>query len=201
MTYSGKDLSRNIQLVCSPRKFTIISPSLPDHIRSEERRPSRRRQLQTDLHRVYCVRHFHRILAKRLERLSLVDARQRAFRYCNGVAENIFLLDALLRDARSSCKGLCLASLDLSKAFDSVSHESISCAMRRVGLDWHFVEYIARTYESSGTFIQSGGQSSRVLHVTKGVRQGDLLSPLLFKLVVDIGLQAIPGEIGFELGD
>jgi len=86
------------------------------------------------------VRHYHRILAKRLEKLSVVDARQRAFRRADGVAENLFLLDSLLKDARSSCKGLCLASLDLSKAFDSVSYESITFAMQCVGLEPRFVD-------------------------------------------------------------
>ncbi|KAL4101149.1 hypothetical protein QTP88_021169 [Uroleucon formosanum] len=100
------------------------------------------------------IRHYHRVLAKRLEKLSVVDSRQCAFRCADGVAENLFLLDSVLKDARSSAKGLCLASLDLSKAFDSVSHASITSAMRGVGLDPRFVEYIRATYQSSETVIQ-----------------------------------------------
>jgi hypothetical protein len=67
------------------------------------------------------------------------------FAACGGLPKElvasriVFLLDSLLRDARSSCRGLCLASLDLSKAFDTVSHESITAAMRGVGLDRRFL--------------------------------------------------------------
>ena len=146
------------------------------------------------------LRHFHRILAQRLEKLSLVDVRQRAFRCADGVAENIFVLDALLREARSSCRGLCLASLDLSKAFDTVTHDSITFVMRGAGLDRRFVDYIREMYIHSVTSIQTGGQNSRALRVSKGVRQGDPLSPILFNLVVDLGLKAITNEIGFKLG-
>jgi hypothetical protein len=114
------------------------------------------------------ARHFNRILAVRLERLSAVDVRQRAFRGTDGVAENLFLLSSLLRDARSRCRGLCLAALDLSKAFDSVSHDAIYCAMRRVGLSASFISYVEQMYRNSGTFIQVGQQSSRALVVQKG---------------------------------
>lgn len=146
------------------------------------------------------IRHFHRMLAQRVEKLSLVDVRQRAFRKADGAAENIFLLDSLLRDARSACRGLCFASLDLSKAFDTVTHQSITTAMRKAGLAQNFVDYIRGTYAQSGTFIQVAGQCSRALKVRKSVRQGDPLSPLLFNLVVDSGLQAIPDSIGYTLG-
>jgi hypothetical protein len=146
------------------------------------------------------IRHYHRILAKRLEKLSLVDSRQRAFRRADGVAENLFLLDSVMKDSRSSVKGLCLASLDLSKAFDTVSHLSITSAMQGVGLDPRFVEYIRSTYQRSETFIQVSGQCSRGISPRCGVRQGDPLSPLLFNLVVDSGLRAIPDAVGYSLG-
>jgi len=146
------------------------------------------------------VRHYHRILAQRMEKMSLVDARQRAFRCADGVGENIFLVDSLLRDARSLCKGLYLAFLDLSKVFDTVFHQSITTAKRGVGLDRRFVDYIRDVYTHCGTFIQAGGQSSWALSVSRGVRQGDPLSPLLFNLVVDTGLRAIPDTIGYSLG-
>jgi len=91
------------------------------------------------------IRHLHRILDRCMEKLSMVDTRQRGFQQADSVAENLFLLDSVLKDALSTCKGLCLASLDLSKVFDSVSHESITSAMCYVGLKPRFVEYIRRT--------------------------------------------------------
>jgi len=81
-----------------------------------------------------------------------------------------------------------------------VSHSSITTAMRGVGLDPRFVEYIRGTYRRSETVLHISGQCSRGIQPRCGVRQGDPLSPLLFNLVVDSGLRAIPDAVGYTLG-
>jgi len=97
-------------------------------------------------------------------------------------------------------KGLCLASFDLLKAFDTVSHASITTALRGVGLDPRFVEYIRGTYRRSETVLQVSRQCLRGIQPRCGVRREGSLSPLLFNLVVDSGLRAIPDAVGYTLG-
>lgn len=72
--------------------------------------------------------------------------------------------------------------------------------MRGAGLDRRFVDYIRGMYDASETFIQVRGQNSRAFSPKKGVRQGDPLSPLLFNMVLDLGLRAIPQEVNYTLG-
>lgn len=48
------------------------------------------------------------------------DCRQRDFQPVDGCAENILLLATALHEAKTRLKPLYMASLDLTKAFDSV---------------------------------------------------------------------------------
>jgi len=86
------------------------------------------------------VRGLHKILAKRMEILLDIDPRQRAFRSTDGCADNTFLLDTLLRYHRKKYKPLYMAALDISKAFDSVSHPAIIATLRNIGVPPPMVE-------------------------------------------------------------
>lgn len=136
------------------------------------------------------VRHLHKILARRLHQFPLSDSRQRCFD--DGCAENTSVLSALLQNARSSLKPLMMALLDIAKAFDSVSHEAVLYALRKLGLPPEFCEYIKFFYASSSTQFWLHGFVSPLVPVTRGVRQGDPLSSLLFSYVIDLILADLP---------
>ena len=78
-------------------------------------------------------RAFHRLLADILSRILEFTSRQRAFVKGDGIADNVFFLRCLLRDMCEEVKPLSLAFLDVSKAFDSVLHESLLLAVKRMG--------------------------------------------------------------------
>ncbi|KAL6417402.1 hypothetical protein ACFW04_012773 [Cataglyphis niger] len=116
--------------------------------------------------------HFHKILAKRLAALDIFDNRQRGFRPVDGVCENVTVLSAVLDDARRRCRTVHMACVDLSKAFDTVSHTAIHKTLEEVSL------------------TQMG----------HGVGQDDPLSPLLFNLVVDRALGVLSKNVGYRFG-
>lgn len=145
------------------------------------------------------VRHFHKILAARLQRLNLVDQRQRGFRLgVDGVAENLCVLQTALADARIRTRTLHLACLDVSKAFDTVSHQAIVEACCRVGLPDVFVDYVSSLYTDGSTVLEICGEK-RTVAIGRGVKQGDPLSPLLFNLVLDGALESLDREVGYSV--
>ena len=89
------------------------------------------------------TRLYHRIVAKRIEALCPCSERQKAFRRGDGIAENVFLVDQLIRDhtLRKTPKQLFLCFLDVAKAFDSVSHESLLAACSRAGIPSPLLAY------------------------------------------------------------
>lgn len=145
------------------------------------------------------VRTFHKVLATRMMHLVDLDFRQKAFRKMDGCAENTFLLDLAIKYHRRSFKHLYIASIDVAKAFDSVSHEALYAALEASGLPSGFLEYIRFMYENSSTVLSFDRQTSTVIHPTCGVKQGDPMSPMIFNCIINHLINKIPDEIGVQI--
>ena len=99
------------------------------------------------------VRQFHRILARRLDKLRPVGIAHKGFRCVDGCAENLRLLRAAITagtNSRNPSK-LFIGYLDVRKAFDSVSHESLMLACQRIGVPELLISYISGVYQCSQT--------------------------------------------------
>lgn len=145
-------------------------------------------------------RTYHKILAVRILRHLEIDERQKAFRQTDGCAENIFLTDLILRHTRASYKSTYMASIDMAKAFDSVTHRSIEDTMINRGFPKRMVRYIMSTYQKSRTRLACDNWESEMIHPTCGVKQGDPLSPLLSILVIKRMLEELEEGVGVDIG-
>ena len=143
---------------------------------------------------------FHRILAERIERHYRICGTQKAFRNGDGIGENTYLLRNVIADRKARNQSTNVAFLDVSKAFDSVSHESIFLAAASAGIPDPIVKYIKSVYTRSQTQLRVNVTLSREISVNRGVRQGDPLSPMLFNSVIDLALRKIDDAIGVGLG-
>ena len=71
------------------------------------------------------------------------------------------------------------------KAFDSIDREVLWSIMRHYGIPEKIVNIIKNTYQGATCRVVHGGQLSEPFQVKTGGRQGCLLTPFLFLLVVD----------------
>lgn len=144
------------------------------------------------------VRQLHKILAKRFKSLHSFDSSQRAFIDCDGTLENLSILSTVLADARMSKKEVHIATLDLRKAFDSVSHKAIIDTITELGFPRKFIGYVKQLYTDAKTTLQYNSTNT-ILKVKQGVLQGDPISPLLFNAVLDRAIKQIPEAVGYRL--
>lgn len=147
------------------------------------------------------VRQLNAILATRLNSSINWDPRQRGFLPTDGCADNATIVDLVLRHSHKHFRSCYIANLDVSKAFDSLSHASIYDTLRAYGAPKGFVDYVQNTYEGGGTSLNGDGWSSEEFVPARGVKQGDPLSPILFNLVMDRLLRTLPSEIGAKVGN
>ena len=147
------------------------------------------------------IRTLHKVLATRMGRLVQLDQRQRAFRPTDGCSDNVFLLDLILRYHHRHNKPLFVASLDIAKAFDSVSHKTIEGTLEVMGIPPPMKAYIMDVYLRSTTSLRCNAWTSESIRPTCGVKQGDPMSPIIFNMVMDRLLRKLPNDIGVRAGD
>lgn len=143
------------------------------------------------------IRMMHKVYASRIQAAVTLDHRQRAFIPADGCGENIVILATALEEAKGGKVPLCMASVDVAKAFDRVDLQAILRGLRRKGISEDFLSYIQDFYTTATTVLQYGNETLLV-HPTMGVRQGDPLSPLLFNLVIDEWLATCDPNIRFK---
>ena len=154
--------------------------------------PSRSPQFLSELHKV---------LANRMSRQLPLDSRQKAFRRINGCAENLFLLDFVLSYYKQQFKSIYIASLDVIKAFDSVSHDAIRDILYNARVSPQMVEHIMNGYKDAVTRHSCNEWLSRPIHPGRGVKQGNPLSPMIFNLIIDKLFAKLPAEVGLRIGN
>lgn len=146
------------------------------------------------------ARLFNRMLAKRLSSIALHCA-QRGFRPVDGCLANTILLQTAIKQLRAKAQPYNITTIDLRKAFDTVSHHSIPRALKRVGVHTKTIRLITSMYSGCTTTIRCGRKTTSPIQMNRGVKQGDPLSPAIFNLVMDELLCDLDHNIGISIGD
>ena len=114
----------------------------------------------------------------------LSDA-QFGFRSGRGCTDAIFALRQLSKRSIEFNENLVLAFIDQEKAFDRVHREKLWAVLEDYGVHGELLDGIRALYADSKALVRTDGGNSEWFKVTSGVRQGCVLSPLLFIVYMD----------------
>ena len=78
-----------------------------------------------------------------------------------------------------------IAYIDYEKALDSVEHEIIFKALRNIGINETYINIIEDIYTDATAKVHIEKQMSEEIKISRGVRQGDPISPKLFTASIE----------------
>ena len=79
-----------------------------------------------------------------------------------------------------------IISIDAEKAFDKVQHPFMIKTLTKVGIEDVYLNIRKVIYEKPSTDIILNGQNPKSFPLRSGTRQGGLLSPPLFNIVLEV---------------
>ena len=110
---------------------------------------------------------------------------QAGFRPKRSCTEQIFTLRRIIESCTEFQVPLAVSFIDFTKAFDSIHRPSLWKIMRAYGIPPKVTTAIKNIYNNSRCCVRTEDGLSDWFEVLTGVRQGCLLSPLLFALAID----------------
>ena len=129
-----------------------------------------------------------RVLDARIRRRVEGDVveEQQGFRKGRGTADGMYVLTQMVEKRLEVQGSMALGFVDLEKAFDSVAREMVMATLRWMGVPEAEVRMVEGTCEKTTARAVVGEGASEEFEVKSELRQGSMLSPLLFIAVLDL---------------
>jgi exonuclease III len=115
----------------------------------------------------------------------IIDVDQTCAVKGRSIQDNVHLLRNVIDYCNGKNTNCMLINLDQSKAFDRVSHQFLFKTLHAFGFGSTFIKWVRILYTSCRSRVEVNGHLSEAFPVTRGVRQGCSLSPLLYVICIE----------------
>ena len=126
---------------------------------------------------------------------NIINEFQAGFRKGYSTIDNLFNLASIVHLNFSESKKTYAFFVDFSAAFDMIPRNSLFYKLWQLGLTRKLISLLQNLYHSNVSQVWDGSSLSEKFPVNQGVKQGCLLSPLLFTLYLNDLNDHLPGGI------
>lgn len=139
---------------------------------------------------------YERLLEGRLKRIiePEIDESQCGFRRGRSVQDHIFAIKQMME--KKCTDNIYLAFIDLEKAFDSIPRRLVWRSLEKRKVDSFLRRSITSLYRHTRNYIRTNNADSEEFTTGEGLRQGSVLSPTLFNLILDDVTKEVENEVG-----
>ena len=128
------------------------------------------------------------VLSERIQKVTqnLISHDQTAYIKERFIGNNVRLLSDIIDYCNLAKQNGILLSVDFEKAFDTVEWNFMYECLRKFNFGENFIKWIEVLYTDPIMVVKNNGYFTKKIRLTRGLRQGCLISALLFIIVVEI---------------
>jgi exonuclease III len=114
-----------------------------------------------------------------------IHPNQAGFMPGRSIYDQVKLARMMVNYAETTESNGLIVALDQEKAYDKIAHDYLWRTLDKYNVHSKFIRTVRSLYESAETMVIVNGVTSDPFQVSRGVRQGDPLSCLLFNLAIE----------------
>ena len=146
---------------------------------------------------------YARVLLDRLKILTdpLIEEAQAGFRMGRGTRDHLFVMSQILEKTYEFDKACHCVFIDPEKAFDRVPRARLKLVLQEAGVQGKLLKAVSGLHEENQCRVRVKGQLSKPFTQKVGVRQGCVLAPALFTLLMQRIIKDSHFEASLGIGD
>ena len=133
------------------------------------------------------------VITRRLDTVinKVIGRQQKAYSREKNITSVLLNVINMIEEAVKSRKSALLIAIDFRKAFDSINHSFIDTCLETFNFGPSFRAWVKLFFNNRETYLLMHGYMEEKITLEQGVPQGDILSPLIFNIVVEFLLLKI----------